>query len=33
MVYLEMAQHKEHAALDSVVKPMEHVDATLVEIL
>ena len=35
MVYLEMVQHKEHAALDSVVKPMEHVKchATLMEAL
>ena len=35
MVYLEMVQHKEHAALDSFVKPMEHVkcDATLMKTL
>ena len=35
MVYLEMVQHKEHAALDSFVKTMEHVnyDATLMEAL
>ena len=35
MVYLEMVQHKEHAALDSFVKSMEHVNchATSMETL